>query len=295
MNRRTILLLSSVLVVGIAVAYFMMPRASTRPDPTFAERLNAGLGSVVTAPANQSTAEQAVEAFNGWIKVRSGIVITSTSLDTLVSYSEQVAAGTRAKVSENQIKSALKAAFADVVDDLTDQDLAVLRDRLKVSPDLTQANTPPGWDPAVDIRADGRSVSLATWDANAAEFRNGTSPQAIAWRLLAASYLESEVDSRVDLYTAALAEWEGQTSFTPLQAVAVYYSIVTEDYGGGANSNMNAYMERVATQWYPSQGIYGITVGNRSAYGANGFLYRSAPDYFMSNSALSLFLTRLYQ
>jgi len=295
MKRKNLILLSSLLVVGLGVLYFTLPKASTRQVPSFAERLSAGLGSVVTVPATQGSAQQAVEGLSDWIGGRSGVLVTGSSYNTLLTYSQQVAAGTRQKVSASQIQSALKTTFFEVVDDLSNQDLLVLRERLRVSPDLNASNTPPGYEPAVDLRSNGRTLSFEKWDAYAAEYRDGQTAQAIAWRILTAPYIENAVSERLDLYAASgLAEWS-QSTYTPLQALAIYYSVVSEDYGNGDKSGLESYMERVATQWYPSHGIYGISVAGRKAYGANGFLYRSATDYFMSDSALSFFLTRLYQ
>jgi len=289
-KERMIIPLTSLLVVGIGVLSFTLPRASTRPDPTFTERLAVGVGTVVTVPTTQANAPGAVEGFAVWIDERSGVALSQSNRDLLVTYSQQVIGGTRQELTSEQIQSALKATFFEVVDDLSNQDLAALRDRLRVHPDYT----PPDIDQGVSVRSDGRSLPLSVWDNYAAEFRDGSTVSAIAWRAMIGGFIEQEVNERLTMLSA-LSEWSNRTSYTPLQAAFLFYSIVNEDNGNGANSNLKPYMEHLATEWYPQNGVTGVVVGNRKAYGAKGFLYRSAADFFMSDSALSFFLTRLYQ
>jgi hypothetical protein len=282
--------LTGLLVVGIGVLSFTWPRASTRPEPTFAERLAVGVGSVVTAPTTEANAPAAVEGFNEWMEERSGVALAEFNDKLLVSYSRQVIVGARPELTSEQIQSAIEATFFEVVGNLSNQDLAVLRDRLRVHPDYR----PPDIDQGVSVRSDGRSLPLSVWDNYAAEFRDGSTASAIAWRAMIGGFIEQEVNERLTMLSV-LSEWSNRTTYTPLQAAFLFYSIVNEDNGNGPNSNLKPYMEHLANGWYPKNGVTGVVVGGRKAYGSNGFLYRSAADYFMSDSALSFFLIRLYQ
>jgi hypothetical protein len=289
-KKRMLIALTSLLVVGIGVFFFTLPRASTRPDPSFAERLAVGVGTVVTVPAAQANVPGAVNVLADWIDERSGVALSQSNRNLLITYSQHVIGGARQELTSEQIQSAIKATFFEVVDKLSNQDLAVLRDRLRVHPDYR----PPDIDQGVSVRSDGRSLPLSVWDNYAAEFRDGSTASAIAWRAMIGGFIEQEIDERLAMLSV-LSEWSNRTTYTPLQAAFLFYSIVNEDNGNGPNSNLKPYMEHLANDWYPKNGVTGVVVGDRKAYGAKGFLYRSAADYFMSDSALSFFLTRLYE
>ncbi len=288
-NGKSLAVLSFVvLLASIMIGSSLINPSKTAATVTMEQRFAAGLGTLDSVQANVPAVEGAVGSLVSFINARSGVTLPTSAVEQLTELEEGVVGSQQDGLTATQIKSIFTQIHFEVVEGLSDTDIENIGNLLRSVPDHTgerRANK-------VDLRLTGESINPADWQQYAEEYRDNEGKGGL-FRAVTGSVIADQLQERLDAYNAwdNGGEWSA-SAYTPYQVFLLYYSLVSDDYLIDSSTAISNQMQSVANILHEA-GNPLLDPTGRYPYGSNGFLYRSAVNYYFTEAALLSLLDKI--
>lgn len=223
--------------------------------------------------------KQAVESAAKFIENRSGLVISEDVKNRLAALEQSTLARQSHRVSTDELVEILTTTTVDRLSSLSDKEIDEAA--IIFSDDNGEIN----------LRASGKGHLDSTEFKSMCDLsRQGD--EIVRGFIRAA--VQGEVKDRVDLYSEALPGHFGrakQMGLTPLQAVLIAYSVVSDDFMGHSQVTLNATQELL----YAKMKDHGYKGGRRpaKAYGTNGYLFAAPLDLVLNETTMNRLLDHI--
>jgi hypothetical protein len=245
-------------------------------------QLQNGLGKEVPLDKVKNTPghiKQAVESAAKFIENRSGLVISEDVKNRLTALEQSTLARQSRRVSTDDLVEILTETTVDRLSSLSDKE-------------IDEAATIFSDDNGeITLRASGKG-HLDSTEFKSMRDLSRQGDEIVRGFIRAA--VQGEVKDRVNLYSEALPGHFGrakQVGLTPLQAVLIAYSVVSDDFMGHSQTTLNAMQEL-----QPAKIKAQSHKGNprlAKAYGSNGFLFAAPLDLVLNEAAMNRLLDRI--
>jgi hypothetical protein len=239
--------------------------------------VKAGLGTGCPFDASVSPASR-VSNLTNFISARSGVVLSKTVQNRLISLETQTMYQGRPTLSESSLSKAISDTWLSVVGQLSDGQIQGIGYFSR-----TLVDVPFSPIPGVMVRASGQITfgNMSDWMSKACAYRDSSTADAIAARAATPTAIYNEVDQRLLMYSAALSnQWSG-ASLTPCQAFLLGYSVASDDYLIRSSAALTQMMQGVEAYIHQTWPSCQTSCANRTPYGYMGYLYSThTPNLF---------------
>ena len=290
LKRRPSIVIATVLAFlvlgGVAIwhASKRPAEASSEKKEHFKNELRKGVGSEVRFALRPEQASEAVESAAGFIRSRSGLMMSDDFKKKLAQAESDVLSGKSRYITVDELTGNMTAAVVDRLGTLTDEEI--------------QQAVEGSADPTGEIRsrADAKWGVMSKKDLlrQAKAGRQWSQRGDSGLELGLHGMIEGEVNSRVNALTTNLPEQFGNANaegLTPLQALLIAYSVAIDD----PLTNSRSDLAQMLVQKRMDEGI---TREQRQAqknasnlpYGPNGFVHPSGLHVFFTNDSVDRIL-----
>jgi hypothetical protein len=225
---------------------------------------------------------QAVADAAQFIRNRSGLTLSEGIKTRLAEQEQATIAESNRRITINDLVEILTATAVERLASLSDDEIAQARAIFLENGDIY-------------LRASGRGpIETAQFDGKVKEARELSRRGDEIIKGMVRAAVREEVTSRVDIYSEALPNHFGgakQRGLTPLQAVLITYSVVSDDFMFHSQSTLNARQELVYERMH-GQGFKQGRKPNK-AYGSDGYLYTMPLDLILNETTLNSLLDRI--
>jgi len=246
-------------------------------------QLRSGLGKEVPLDKvkNSGHIKHAVESAAKFIENRSGLVISENVKNRLVALEQSTLAQQSRRVSTDDLVEILTATTVDRLASLSDKEIDEAA--IIFSDDNGE----------ITLRASGKG-HLDSTEFKSMRNLSRQGDEIVKGFIRAA--VQGEVKDRVDLYSEALPGHFGrakQIGVTPLQAVLIAYSVVSDDFMGHSQTTLNATQDLL----YAKMKNQGHKAGRKpaKAYGSNGYLFATPLDLVLNEATMNRLLDRIVE
>lgn len=261
--------------------------------------------SEISFPDNNSAVaiNSATNNLSNFIYYRSGVQLNRTNKN-LLAQNEQSAWTNSKRITKTDLAQILTDVSFEKLVTLTDADINNMAETLRgFNPSGGLPSSHQSLRSEVKVRADGEGAMLPNQFINELKstrdtFIQGTSSKEIDMTKTAFyNRMLVEISERIDYLKAADPEFFGGTNgdVTPLQAMLLTYSVITDDMIVGNQSELQqkeTELQQLAAEYgtepYPSSQGY-------KAYGLNGYIYSSPTNLLMDDSTTNKILTLIKQ
>lgn len=292
------------LVMGGVFFWKATSTSSTSNTQEFYQGVRNALSEINLPDSNNAVAiNSAADNFSNFINYRSGVQINQSNKN-LLTQSEQSAWSNSKRIT--------KADLAQILTDVSFERLVALSDSdINNMAETLRGFNPPGGLPSsyqsirgsVKVRADGEGAMMPNQfigqlKSTRDTFVEGSSTKVIEMtRAALYNRMLVELSERVDYLNEADPDFFGETkgSMTPMQAMLLTYSVVSDDMLVG---NQNELQQKVTEVQQLASGFgtepYPSAQGSK-AYGANGYVYSSPTNLLLDDSTTSKILNLIKQ
>lgn len=250
-------------------------------------QIRDGLGKEVKFVNRLSTGEEvkeSVESATNFIRQRSGLEVSENVKERLASLETEHLAGNRSAISP-----------ANLVDALTDT--AVERLSKISSAEVDQAAAVLSQkDGEIILRSNGRGHTSSAEFVKQAKLAREMSRQGDSrFRDAIHKEIEGVVTERVKTYSQALPEQFGEAEtngVTPLQAVLITYSVVSDDLLAGSKDTLKNKVEKTSRA-QKNLGLVQPDSKSTKAYGKNGTIFAAPVDLVLDEATMTKLLDRV--
>lgn len=301
-TRSRIILLAALLGGCLVVASIMQWNGDAKSNrfaargEQYKARLRDGLAGLVTnSPSSGESIRPAIEALSQVIQRRSGVRIGQETKRTLAALEERVLGGGIRRISGSELEWILSQVLRDRIGQLSDSDVEHAVDVLRgfSAPGLPEALSRGRSFIKPRASRGGPKVSDQLMD-QIRTFRNNARTGDDSFAFLMLTLTSKEMESRLASIDAALPGWFARSGvdggpsevlLTPVQAILIYYSIVSDDNLLDSQINQERSMRSMRDFLASRYGRYPDPIGYH-AYGVNGYIYSSPTDLFMDDGTL---------
>lgn len=257
-----------------------------QPNQLLLDQVRRGLGSQVRLADTKSSPDQvrsAVESVDSFIVGRSGLAMSAETKDRLTAIEHGTLSGISPRLSITQLAEALT-------------DTALERAATFSDPEIDYAARVLSYGRCescdrVHLRANGLgAMSTSDFIGFAKKSREQVRSNGSDVRNMLLPAVGEELTARSRIFGKAVPEQFGSAvdeGVTPLQAVLLAYSVVTDDLLAGSQSDLQETISRM-----PRRGATKDKVAER-AFGAYGRIYSMPAGLVFNRTTMSSFLTRL--
>lgn len=247
----------------------------------------------INLPVNNdlNAINSAADNLTNFVYYRSGVQISQSNKD-LLKNTEQNFRSQSKKITPDQLSQILTDVVVERLPNLTNSEIESAAESLRgfTAPDLPlrfqQGRT------NVTLRANGEGLMpVSTFQSEVINIRNSCVNKYVQSAI--ASRISLEIERKISAFSDASPEYFGnaKSGLTPMQALLITYSVVTDDYLDYNQSGLNQRMQSV------QQGISQVIGGaysspaNHRAYGENGYLYSSPASLALNDTSINRILT----
>jgi hypothetical protein len=284
--------------------------AKAKMKQQFYARVRDGVGSEVELAKRNSAHGQiraAVNSVTNFIDKRSGVRLSEATKNRLAAMEERVQNGAARRLTASELGGALNAILLERLSKLSDQEIAHVDDALR---GFNAPEMPKNFDR--DFHLPGGVVFIGTPPEKTQERLRAvrdqlSTPAGAVFTGMARKFVVERVEERARYLSGAIPEqfgslWDttydkeiGEPSggVSPLQAVFIAYSVVSDDYMTDSATHLAQYMagrEKSLTELTGKP--YPAPDGHR-AYGVNGYLFSSPLDIVFDEQTVNRLLDRI--
>lgn len=270
----------------------------------FHARVRDGLGREVrmsTPGANLGETRAAVNSAAHFIGKRSGVGFSGEALSRLAEMEQRAQAGTGRRVTVDELSNTLTSIMVEKLSALSDEQVAGVVETLR---GFNAPGLPNKFDR--DFKLPATAFVMTRPEVHEARIRairdQLATPSGDVFKGAAREFVRKGVESRVQILSEALPEsfgntWDAEAAeaggMTPLQALLVAYSVVSDDYLCDSEASLAQRMKAVERSLSRSLGEpYPGPEGHR-AYGVNGYLFSAPLDIVLDEQAVGRLLDRV--
>jgi hypothetical protein len=294
-SKKVLTLLSITLCVSVVLIVTAFWKTNVSSGVTDLEVLNQEINNGLTeinlpTSNNLNAINSAADNFANFVNYRSGVQINQTNKDLLKSTEQNFRTGSK-KITPAQLSQILTDVTLERLPNLTNIDIGNATESLKgfTAPDLP-LRFQQGRN-NVTLRANGEgAMPASTFQSEVTGIRDSGTNKFMQSAI--SSRISLEVERKVNMLSDASPENFGnaKSSLTPLQAMLITYSVVTDDPLAYNQSGLNQKMQN--TQQGISQAIGGpySSPANQRAFGENGYLYSSPANLVLNDATIARIL-----
>lgn len=264
-------------------------------------RLRDGLSEMEFTTLNNSpkNARASVESLARFLRKRSGITLEQDIKTKIAATEERVASGNLRRISANQLDVILAQVVQERLAALSDQEMNYAIETLRGfnSPDLPDdySRGRSRIRPRASMLGPKVTENFVT---QMKSLRNQASANESSLKFLLGSFMKTEVEVRAKLLSEALPSqftqdgtWSGPNGvkLTPVQAILIAYSVVSDDYLLDSEANQQKLMKSLHEAGVKKAGHFPDPTG-KFAYGVNGYVYSSPVDLFFNDQIVGRIL-----
>lgn len=250
-------------------------------------QIRDGLGKEVEFAGKKSTTQEvrdSVESTASFIRERSGLEFSDKVKEKLATLESESLSGSRAAISA--------AALADVLADTATERLSNVSDADIDSAAATLSQS----DGEIILRGNGRGHTTSSEFVKQAKAMRNLSRQGdpIVYEAIRKE-MEAAVTERVKTYSRALPEQFGdaeKNGVTPLQAVLITYSVVSDDLLAGSSKTLKHQVEKTH-RTKKSLGLAREDAKPGKAYGKKGTLFAAPVELILDDNTMTRLLDRV--
>jgi len=292
-NRRfiaaTTIVICCVVLIGVGLWKTRSPgsvSASQGIKELYKEKLRQGLGNSMKFMPATSPPEVigiSVDQAGKFIRSRSGLVMGDETRRKLIQMEKRTSKNnSNHDISAADLTDAITDTLLDRLAKLTDSDLDAMGRVLR--------NSHAG----MLLRSTGKYMLTGEeFAAQSKALRDQARDKSSAARSPIRTFVEGEVRDRFSLLSEALPDQFGKASqegVTPVQALLITYSVITDDYLEGTQDELNQLMKTL-----PGAPAKGSRFNGREVYafGVNGRLFSTPATQFFNGESMNGFLNRI--
>jgi hypothetical protein len=268
----------------------------------YVARMRGGLSEVeFVAPNSPPGAARAeVESLARVIRKRSGADLSQATKERLAALEELTLRGGARPITASEFAAVLTQSLVERVGGLSDDEVARAIESARGfnAPDLPEEFGRGRSNVRIRESWGGPKVSDAL-TAQVRDFRDQAASGDAAFKLLTSGFINREVETRAQLLQEALPNQfkrksgaltgASNLSLTPVQAILVAYSVISDDYLLDSEANLRKYMREIRDFRAKRAGRFPDPEGY-FAYGTNGYLHSSPLDLFMDEQTVGRML-----
>jgi hypothetical protein len=250
-------------------------------------QIRDGLGKEVKFADKFSTDEEvreSVESVAGFIQQRSGLEVTENVKERLVGLENEHLRGNSPAISSADLIDALTATAVERLSNVSDSEVD------QAAAALSQS------DGEIILRGNGRGHTTSSEFVKQAKVMRDMSRQDDSvLRDAIHKELESAVTERMKTYSRALPKQFGEAEtkgVTPLQAVLITYSVVSDDLLAGSKDTLKKRVERTS-RTLKNLGLVQPDSKPGKAYGKNGTIFATPVDLVLDETTMTKLLDRV--
>ena len=284
--------------VSIAILYPWRTTArQSAEQQQFYSRIQDGLGNEMHLPgpgATQSEINSSIQSIGLALHNRSSVELSEQTKNKLAAMESAVLNGTRRRITKDELTSILSSVLLARVSTLINAQIdSLASSSLRTLPDWVR---PPNSN-FVMLRSSGRGGKMTPdqFAENAKSYRDSSNNLAIMWGNLTPTFIGTEVNTRLNVFSAAVpGQWGNVTTsgLSPTQAFLVAYSAAADDLLCDSATNLKSYLSSIQTSMAGQFGTYPGPAG-RVAYGANGYIYSTPLDLLFDEEVRAKILSSI--
>lgn len=297
-TRYVALILSLICVATVAgLAWSPMASKKNRKEEDFRTRseikrvlhaqIRDGLGKEVEFAGKKSTAQEvrdSVESAASFIRERSGLEFSDKVKEKLATLESESLSGSSPAISPAGLTDVLADTAVERLSNVSDADIDLAASALSQS------------DGEVILRGNGRGHTTSSEFVKQAKAMRNLSRQGdpIVYEAIHKE-VEAAVTERVKTYSRALPEQFGDmenNGVTPLQAVLITYSVVSDDLLAGSSNTLKHQVEKTH-RTKKSLGLARDDAKPGKAYGKKGTLFAAPVDLVLDEATMTKLLDRV--
>lgn len=248
-------------------------------------QLRSGIGEQVRLDKVKNSPghiRQAVKSAAGFMENRSGLILSENVKNRLVVMEQATLAGQSRRVSMDDFVDILTVTAIERLSSVSDYEIAQAKATFLDNGDIR-------------LRAGGRGyLEEAEFDDKVKLARDLCRQGDETFKGFVRAAVREEVTSRVNIYSEALPGHFGKAKhlgITPLQAMLITYSVVSDDFMSHSQSTLDAMQEQV----YEIMKDQGYKRGRRpnKSYGSDGYRYATPLDMILNETTINNLLDRI--
>jgi hypothetical protein len=245
-----------------------------------------GLGKEVKFANEKSTGEEvreSVESAAGFIKERSGLELSARVKEKLADLETENLSGREQAISPAELTDALTDTAVERLSSVSDAEID------QAATTLSQS------DGEIILRGNGRGhITSSEFVKQARAMRNMSRRGDAMLRDAVHKEVEDAVAERVKTFSRAVPEQFGgaEKGVTPLQAVLITYSVVSDDLLAGSTDTLKNKVEK--THYAKKKlGLARADSAPGKAYGKGGTLFAAPVDLILDEATMTRLLDRV--
>jgi hypothetical protein len=264
-------------------------------------RLRDGLSEVkfTTLDNSPKNARASVESLARFLRKRSGVMLEQDVKSKIAAMEEHVASRNLRRISANELDVILAHVVQERIAALSDQEIDYAIETLR---GFNSQDLPDEYSrgrsrirPRASVLGPKVTGNLV---AQMRSLRNQASANETSLKFLLGSFMKTEVEARAKLLSEALPSqftqdgtWSGPhgVKLTPVQAILIAYSVVSDDYLLDSEANQQKLMKALQEAGVKRAGHFPDPTG-KFAYGVNGYVYSSPVDLFFNDQVVGRIL-----
>lgn len=265
--------------------------SGTTNQEQFYQEIRNGLAEInIPTENNLQAIGSATDNLSNFIFYRAGVQLSQANKD-LLKQNEFNARQESKSINPTQLSEIITQVAFEKLADTNNEDINAMGDILKGynAPDVPE-NLRPG--DTVMLRANGEGTMTKTkFVSQVTDLKNNSDNK--FYREAAYNRIFLEVERRVNLYSEAAPESFGdaKSNITPIQAVIIAYSVVSDDWLAHNQAGLQQKMQNYQQFFLQKTGQSPGNPQGQKAYGSNGYMYSSPVDLMLDNAAVTRFLT----
>lgn len=298
--RFAVIALLFICIALIAVNVWRAPQAQSQDDQQqFYARVRNGVGSEIRLPAQGDSAsaiQASVDSAASFIYTRAGVALTDSVKARLANMEASTLGGTSRRLSPDELSDILAEVALERLSSATDAEIDYAAETLRGlnAPDLP-ASFRSGRD-YIRVRSDRvEDLTPEQFIGQVKKIKEADPISSKLYRGAAKSVAAQEIGSRISFLSEAVPEQFGTTkqSLTPLQALLIIYSAVSEDLLCDSEAGLRQRMQTIRSgimnlinASYPNPDAY-------RAYGSNGYIFSTPLDLLFNEQTMNSLLDRI--
>lgn len=248
----------------------------------FFSQIKEGVGTEIKYPRSQNAEKirEAVISLSDFIRARSGFEISTEWQAKIAELEQKRATGAINSISTDDLSNILAEVGIRRIERMTDEEIEQIAGIMREGRDY------------IALRADGRGSverNLFIKEFRDARAKAGKNSKQLKNELL--SFIKSEINNRVSVYSRALPEQFGKSQsagLPPIQAVLLTYSVISDDWLQYSQNNL----EKTEQDFMEKSGGTSRNVQVK-AFGEKGSRFSSPLNILLDQQAINDLVTSI--
>jgi hypothetical protein len=299
-NKRNLTFLVALFCIAILVISALTWKTDTSSGVTseeeFKEQIRNGLAEIDLPTSNNlSEINSASDNLANFISYRSGIQISQANKNLLKNTEQSFWAESKS-VTPEQLNQILTDVVLERIPNLTNTNITNATESLR---GFNASNLPTGFQQGrsnVRLRSNGEGIMSATlFQTEVTDIRDSGVNKFVQSAI--SSRIALEVERRITLLADASPETfgEAKSELTPMQAMLITYSIVTDDPLAYNQAGLQQKMQGIQQGISQAIGASYPSPQNYRAYGENGYIYSSPANLALDDSSITRILNLIIE